>query len=521
MSEIQNDYDAVPYQSYPYPNSHPVSMHAIAKFFGVDAPDFRKSKVLELGSASGGNIIPIASMYPDCQVTGIDLSKVQVDIGNQQIKELGLKNIKLEHKSIMDITPKFGKFDYIIVHGILSWVPQDVQDKIFEICDQNLEKNGIAYISYNTFPGWNMVKSLRDMMLYHTKNFKTPQEKANQAMLLLKFVKDNNGDNTALAQIIQNEIDTVSKTNVSYLMHDHLEENNIPLYFHDFMERANKNNLQYLGETSLSSMFAGNFSKETFEVLMQSADDIVRVEQYMDFIRNRRFRMTLLCHNGVKINRNIKPEIIKDFYITTNLVTSDDLSDIKKDSPKSVKFINNTGAEIATEDYCVQKIFKELFDNKNKPMLFKDILKKIQKDFTNKDNWQQIETVTLNNILRLVLAGAVFIHSTDGDFVNEPTSKPKAYDLAIYQAAKNNWATSTLSEKIDMDIFTRVLMQYLNGKNTHDDLVKRMVKHVEKGDIKIQNGDQVVSENAEVEKYVKNFIDRTLEIMARRALLVS
>ena len=133
-------------------------------------PKIETSRVLELGCASGGNLIPHAVNYPKGQYVGVDLSKTQIDSGLEQVKSLGLKNIELKCCSITDIDESFGKFDYIICHGVISWVPDFVRDKIFEISSKNLSKNGIAYISYNTLPGWNMVRSIRDMMLYHAKD---------------------------------------------------------------------------------------------------------------------------------------------------------------------------------------------------------------------------------------------------------------------------------------------------------------------------------------------------------------
>ncbi|MCD0216938.1 class I SAM-dependent methyltransferase, partial [Enterobacter hormaechei subsp. steigerwaltii] len=112
------------------------------------------AKVLELGCSMGGNIITQALYYPDAEFVGIDLSGRQVAQGNAIIEKMGLKNVRLEEKDILTVDESFGKFDYIIVHGIWSWVPDTVKDKIFSICRNNLTKHGIAYISYNVYPGW-------------------------------------------------------------------------------------------------------------------------------------------------------------------------------------------------------------------------------------------------------------------------------------------------------------------------------------------------------------------------------
>ena len=155
-----NTYDEVPYQSYPYAESQPENLRTIGLLFGMNAPEIKTARILELGCAEGGNLIPHAVRYPKATFVGVDLSKVQIDAGNVYIKSLGLKNIELKNCSILDIDEKYGKFDYIICHGVISVVSDFVGETILEIASKNLSDNGIAYISYNTLPGWNMIRTI-------------------------------------------------------------------------------------------------------------------------------------------------------------------------------------------------------------------------------------------------------------------------------------------------------------------------------------------------------------------------
>jgi chemotaxis methyl-accepting protein methylase len=82
------------------------------------------------------------------------------------IAALGLRNLRIEHASIVDIDDTWGEFDYIICHGVFSWVERTVQEKILAIASRNLSANGIVYVSYNTYPGWHMREMVRDMMRY-------------------------------------------------------------------------------------------------------------------------------------------------------------------------------------------------------------------------------------------------------------------------------------------------------------------------------------------------------------------
>jgi 2-polyprenyl-3-methyl-5-hydroxy-6-metoxy-1,4-benzoquinol methylase len=157
-------YDEVPYESYSYVQTHPAHMATIARLFGLNPPDFKKASVLELGCAGGGNLLPLALLYPEASFTGLDLSQEQIAEANEGKKALKLKNIDFKQQDIttFDLKAHAGKFDYIIVHGVFSWVPEPVRGKILELCQSCLSPDGLALISYNTLPGWNAVRSLRE-----------------------------------------------------------------------------------------------------------------------------------------------------------------------------------------------------------------------------------------------------------------------------------------------------------------------------------------------------------------------
>ena len=150
MSDAPNPYDESPYASYPYPQSQPNRLATIATLFGMKPQSIHDCRVLELGCASGGNLIPLAVALPGSRFVGIDLSGRQVEQGQQVVSTLGLKNVELSCRSILDVTPELGQFDYIICHGVWSWVPADVREKILTICRDQLSPQGVAYVSYNT-----------------------------------------------------------------------------------------------------------------------------------------------------------------------------------------------------------------------------------------------------------------------------------------------------------------------------------------------------------------------------------
>ena len=238
MSTTASAYDAVPYDSLPFAQTHPDRLATLAHLFGLQPPPLANCRVLELGCASGGNLIPMAVAMPGAQFVGVDLSSVQVAQGQALIDALGLRNIRLLPCSITDVDAALGHFDYIIAHGVYSWVPSPVQEKILSICAEQLSPGGVAYVSYNTLPGWRMRGMVRDLMRYHAMPFADPGQRVAQARGIVDFlaqwvpVQDN-----AYGMLLQQELQTLRGAPDHYVLHEHLEDINEPLYFHQFAQR--------------------------------------------------------------------------------------------------------------------------------------------------------------------------------------------------------------------------------------------------------------------------------------------
>ena len=105
-------------------------------------------RVLELGCAEGGNLIPMALALPGSEFVGLDLSGRQIAAGQRLTRALGLDNAILEAANLGSVDESWGEFDYILCHGVYSWVAEDVRAAILTICQRNLSPNGIAVVSF-------------------------------------------------------------------------------------------------------------------------------------------------------------------------------------------------------------------------------------------------------------------------------------------------------------------------------------------------------------------------------------
>ena len=306
INELKESYDDFLYVSKAFSNTCISSLMAKARIYGLDPVPVEEARVLELGSSCGGNIIPQALYNPTATFTGIDLSPTQVKHGNELIESMGLKNITLLEKDIMDIDDAFGRFDYIIVHGIWSWVPDVVKDKILSICNRNLSDRGVAYVSYNTYPGWKRLEQLRDIMLYSEKHAPNDslQERTVYTKNVLKLIAETmklDERSTKISDYKIKNINRVLQSNDYYVGHEYLEAINDPVYVSEFIERAQQQGCAYIGDETLNRSFISWLDSDVEKNIRTLArDSYIDKEQYYDYVYDTQFRMALLTKGNKK-----------------------------------------------------------------------------------------------------------------------------------------------------------------------------------------------------------------------------
>ncbi len=292
-------YERMPYSTAPAPHTHPANLAVRAFLSGLEPAPVGRCRVLELGCADGGNLIAMAEALPGSRFVGIDLVPRQIAAGRSAVAALGLDNVELVEMSILDVGPDLGSFDYVIVHGVYSWVSAPVQEKILAVCREHLAPAGVAYVSYNTYPGWHLGDFLREMMLYVTREIAEPEMRLAWGSEFVRLIASSTaGRGDGHAEFLRWAVDHLDAfpSRPEYLLHEHFERSNRPLYFHQFMARAEAHALQYLEEAESDAPALQGLEPAMAERLWSLAADRVELEQYLDFVRNRRFRRTLLCH---------------------------------------------------------------------------------------------------------------------------------------------------------------------------------------------------------------------------------
>lgn len=297
----QTIYSELGYKSMPFPYTTPATLEAYAALVGISAPNPKTARVLELGATYGGNIISQALFNLDATFVGIELSQEQVEKGNEVIANAGLTNVSLVQSDIASIGSEIGTFDYIIAHGVYSWVDDGVKDALLRLVDEHLAEDGIAYISYNTYPGWHTMDEVRQLMMFSNRDKtqfnhkekvlhgKTIGSIVGSQILKYDNLKERNSKFLgALRSVMQKD--------EYYVGHDHLEPNNDPVYFYQFNDHLGAHNLAYLCDADLTLSMVRSFDADIADTLDKLAlNDHVAQEQYLDFMLDTTFRKSIIC----------------------------------------------------------------------------------------------------------------------------------------------------------------------------------------------------------------------------------
>jgi SAM-dependent methyltransferase len=294
-------YDDLPYAGRSYPYTHPDNLAAMAALLGMTPAPIERCRMLEIGCGDGANLIPIAYGLPEARFVGFDLAVRPIERGALTIERLGLDNVALVQADIAAYSAAAGTFDYIVAHGVYSWIPTPVRDRLLALIGALLAPNGVAFVSYNAYPGCYLRRMAWEMLRFHTDHLEEPQERLAEARALARLIAGGRRSDDDSGALLRKEMESLAEREPSHLFHDDLATINDPVYFHQFVDHAAQHGLQFLAEAELHATGYGGLANSVRPVL-DRLDPLTR-EQYLDFIKSRRFRQSLLCRAGIALDR--------------------------------------------------------------------------------------------------------------------------------------------------------------------------------------------------------------------------
>ena len=435
---METSYDQIIYRGFPYAQTHPDRLATLASLFGMDPAPVDHCRVLELGCGDGGNVIPIAFSCPDSEFVGVDLAETPIAMGRQAIADLGLKNIHLEAADILQLGPRLGEFDYIIAHGVYSWVPAEVRDKILAIAHDHLAPQGVAYVSYNALPGCHIRQMLRDMVLFHLRDVTAPEDRIRESLDFLRILQQapENAENPTPA-LLKQEVNSVFERAPEVLFHDELGEVYFPIQFTDFMAHAAQHGLQYLSEANMHDMEPRRASNEVRERLEKySHGRRLEREQYMDFLKCRKFRQTLLCRADLAISDTPIVGRVQNMYAASSAAPVSSHPDLTGGRPE--EFRGQKGAAMKTAHPLAKTAVGTLTGMWPQVMHFEKLLARCGELIGGPADAEGLAEI----LLATHRAGLVELHVHPPACIAQPGEYPSTTALARWQARHGHTVTT-------------------------------------------------------------------------------
>ena len=464
MTSIRASYEQIFYPSFPRQATAPDRLAAVATLFGLATPDPQTARVLEIGCSDAGNLMALAVATPRGRFLGIDFSRPAIERGRERARELGLTNLELQERDLTEFPAESGTFDYIIVHGVLSWVPAAVAEQLLALVRRHLAPEGIAYIDYNAQPGSQLRYAFRESILFHVRRFAEPQQQVDQARSLLKLIIDANAEGSVQRMMAEQELRNLLRTPDAAVFHDMLGQENHPFFFHEFAAVAARHGLEYLGEADVFEM-SDVLLPAAIRERLAGLRGIIDKEQYLDILRSRVFRQTLLCHAGRAISRALDGETLRALFFSA-------AGEVAPGEREDEVAVRRSFGTMSTTNPLVKAVVALLTEVTPARLDFAELAAEVQR--RHPDLAGTVEAALPMTLAHATMSGMVNIHASPANFTTEIAAQPVASALARIQAARGEALFTLNHSQVKPDKAVREILPLLDGTRDQAELARAL-----------------------------------------------
>jgi SAM-dependent methyltransferase len=465
--------------------------------------------VLELGCGDGGNALSIAQTLPGARVLGVDASSGAIERGTRLARAAGFGNVELRCATFEQLGDGFGgplgnkpggsplrgpagltanepaEFDYIVAHGVYSWIPPQARGALLDCVKRCLAPEGIAFVSYNAYPGSYLRDMARDMLRYHVQGLADPAERLTSAQELMNTIVEIEQP-SPFARVLREQMERMLGYSDALLFHDDLAEISTPFYFHEFVEHAGARGLQFLSEADLFESQMRDVPESAGRLMASLPEDAVVREQYMDFFKNRMFRQTLICHDAAPLDRTLDDVAIEGLWISSRARPQDEAGGEGEEGrtpdetrpdwriprpgedPEERTFLTPEGFSMTTSEPLVQAAMLALGEAWPRSLAFPALLARAR-GACGPDAPEELVAARLRSVLlQAHLGRIVMLAGCPPPMSGEVGERPTVSPLARAQKAAGLQALSSLlhaNVRLDGELDVRAL-ELLDGTRT-------------------------------------------------------
>ncbi len=427
-----SSYDVLEYPPRPFVQTHPDRLATLATLFGLSPAPPARCRVLELGCGAGGNLLPMAAALPGATFVGIDNAAVPIARARELTERLGLPNVSFHPVGIEEYEPPAEPFDYVIAHGVFSWVPEPIRAALLALCARVLTPDGVAYVSYNALPGGHLRQMLRGVLAAGVGGAEEPRERVAAARRFLALLVEAGEADDELVPTLGRAAREVIDRDDAFLFHDVLADDNQPFYLHEFVASAKAHGLAYLSEAQFSEMQVDVLPPSLQPVLQEIADP-VRRDGLLDVLKERRFRQTLLCRADRRPDPEPTPERLAGMSVSGALRSTSD------EASGRVTFLGPGTAHVVSDHPLVVRTLRAIGESWPAPLPIAGL-------------GAERELPAIRDILlRCYATNLVRLHVDPPMVSTTPPERPCVSPVARLEAAEGTMVTTVRHTHLELD----------------------------------------------------------------------
>jgi SAM-dependent methyltransferase len=292
--------DDLPYVRHFVADLSPTRLRLAAALNGLAPPPIDDFDYCELGCAHGDTLAALAAAHPEGRFLGVDLSAAHVASAKRLARDGALENIGVLERDFGDLVhDDVGEFDYIVAHGVLSWVSPEKRKALLDFASAKLKPGGLLHVSYNAMPGWASVEPLRQLLLFGGEQAApgtrgdagdTSLERARRGLEFAQSMQRAGAEYFAKNPAASEMLETMAKAGLPYVVHEYLHEHWAPMYFARVAWEMAASGLHFAGVLPMHANFRDTALPEATERLLAAVTDRLTFESLKDFAIDEFFR---------------------------------------------------------------------------------------------------------------------------------------------------------------------------------------------------------------------------------------
>ncbi len=518
-------YDDCFFTSKPSPDRHIDRLSLLASLCGIQGSSKESPQVLEIGCSTGQNLISLALSTPHINAVGIDSSPKQIDAARKLSSDLGLSNLRFDCVDINQLLSRIGQFDFIICHGLFSWVPRETQQAIFRICRDCLTDDGVAYVSFNSEPGWSMRGSIAKWL--RTFPSERGTDSVSQAKERLELLKSIQVDDYSPSGIVfRDAINHLLDQSPALFTHETLNPYSNALSLTEFMAQAVEYGLDYLADSAINHLLFLSpaqlgITGPSLQAYAAIEHNVILKEQMWDLLHPRILRKVLLCRASLT-RSPVSHSIKSDWYVAAPLQGPVDTTSLADHA--AAVFESPGRGSLEVTDPLVKAALSILSKQWPLPLTLRELSVQIEQLLGAQPGASiepcdvQFEKLS-SALFPLFVQGIIEITCLPPQFSLTPSDRPYAHPLARKQSEAQSWVSNYRNEFVALNNIERSILRLLDGTKTVPELQHEMRRLYDEREILLTASPEEIDQYGGIENLLSQLLDETVTSFGQSALL--